>query len=107
MEYGETVEEAAVREVFEETSMRVELEAILGVYSAPDRDPRRHTLTTVFIARPVSGEPKGRDDAEIASWFDLESVDTDELAFDHGLIVRDLRAWLNQNSTFWSTKARK
>jgi ADP-ribose pyrophosphatase YjhB (NUDIX family) len=107
VEYGETVEQAAIREVFEETSMRVELEAILGVYSAPDRDPRGHTITTVFIARPLSGEPSGRDDAEVASWVDLESIDTDDLAFDHGPIVRDLRTWLNQNSTFWSTKVRQ
>lgn len=107
VEYGETVEQAAVREVFEETSMRVELEAILGVYSDPDRDPRGHTITTVFIARPKGGEPSGRDDAEAASWVDLESIDTDDLAFDHGLIVRDLRMWLDQNSTFWSTKGRQ
>jgi ADP-ribose pyrophosphatase YjhB (NUDIX family) len=107
VEYGETVENAAVREVFEETSMRVKLEAILGVYSDPDRDPRGHTLTTVFVARPLSGEPEGGDDAEAASWVDLKSVDTEGLAFDHGLIVRDLKIWLQQKSTFWSTKNRQ
>ncbi len=105
--YGETVEQAAVREVLEETSMRVQLEAILGVYSDPDRDPRGHTITTVFIARPVGGEPSGRNDAEVASWIDLESIDARDLAFDHGLIVNDIRKWLDQNSTFWSTKGRQ
>ena len=107
VECGETVEQAAVREVFEETSVRVELQAILGVYSAPERDPRGHAITTAFVARPVSGEPNGRDDAEVASWVDLESVDTHDLAFDHGLILRDLKIWRDQNSTFWSTKSRQ
>jgi len=107
VEYGETVEQAAAREAFEETSMRVELEAILGVYSAPDRDPRAHVITTAFVARPLGGEPRGRDDAEIASWVNLESIGTDDMAFDHGLIVGDLKMWLEQNSTFWSTKTRQ
>ncbi|MFW9798934.1 MAG: NUDIX domain-containing protein [Candidatus Thorarchaeota archaeon] len=106
VEYGETVESAALREVFEETSMLVKLEAVLGVYSAHDRDPRGHTLTSVFVARSLSGEPQGGDDAAAASWVDLESVDVEDLAFDHGLIVEDLKKWLKEESTFWSTKDR-
>ncbi|MFW9803795.1 MAG: NUDIX domain-containing protein [Candidatus Thorarchaeota archaeon] len=104
VEYGETVEEAAAREVLEETGLRVTLEAILGVYSDPRRDPRGHTITTVFIARPVAGEPVGGDDAAEASWVSLESLEAKTLAFDHSKIVEDLMRWLQHNSTFWSSK---
>ncbi len=106
IEYGETVENAAVRETLEETGVQIKLEAILGVYSDPKRDPRKHVLTTVFIGRPVEGNPVGGDDAAEASWVDLESLDSSTLAFDHGLIVEDLKRWLKDNSTFWSSKDR-
>jgi ADP-ribose pyrophosphatase YjhB (NUDIX family) len=106
VEYGETVEETAVREVLEETGVQIKLEAILGVYSDPQRDPRGHTLTTVFIGRRIAGDPVGGDDAKEALWIDLESLDTSILAFDHSLIVEDLKRWLKDNSTFWSSKDR-
>ncbi|MFX1263069.1 MAG: NUDIX domain-containing protein [Promethearchaeota archaeon] len=104
VEFGEKVEETAVREVLEETGVRITLEAILGVYSDPRRDPRGHTITTVFIAWPVAGEPVGGDDAAEASWIDMKSLETEMLAFDHSRIVEDLIQWLQENSTFWSSK---
>ncbi|MFW9967517.1 MAG: NUDIX domain-containing protein [Candidatus Thorarchaeota archaeon] len=106
VEYDETVEYAAAREVLEETGVQIRLESILGVYSDPERDPRGHTLTTVFIGRPVAGKPVGGDDAADAFWVDIESLDTSKLAFDHSLIVEDLKRWLKENSTFWSGKKR-
>ncbi|MHA2208781.1 MAG: NUDIX domain-containing protein [Candidatus Thorarchaeota archaeon] len=106
VEYGETVEETAVREIMEETGVQIKLEAILGVYSDPQRDPRGHILTTVFIGRQIAGEPVGGDDAIEASWVDLESLDSSILSFDHALIVEDLKRWLKDDSTFWSTKDR-
>lgn len=106
VEYGEKAEETAVREVLEETSVQIKLEAILGVYSDPQRDPRKHTLTTVFIGRPIAGDPVGGDDAAEASWHELEALDSNILAFDHGMIVEDLKRWLEKNSTFWSSKNR-
>ncbi|MHA1938479.1 MAG: NUDIX domain-containing protein [Candidatus Thorarchaeota archaeon] len=106
VEYGETVEETAVREILEETGVQIKLEAILGVYSDPQRDPRGHILTTVFIGRQIAGEPVGGDDAIEASWVDLESLDSSILSFDHALIVEDLKRWLKDDSTFWSTKDR-
>ena len=48
---GETIEEAAKREVKEETSLDIELTDILGVYSNPKRDPRGHIMSTVFIGQ--------------------------------------------------------
>src|SRR5580698_1820486 len=63
VDVGETVEHAAVREALEETSLEVELRALLGVYSRPDRDPRGHTVTVVYVARG-RGTPRARDDAK-------------------------------------------
>lgn len=87
VDYGETVEEAAVREAKEETGMDVTLEGILGVYSNPMRDPRFHTISTVFKAR-ASGVPAGLDDAEEARVFSLDSI-PESLAFDHEKILAD------------------
>ena len=50
IDYGESCEDAAIREAYEETSLRVRLVEQLHTYSAPDRDPRKHTITTAFIA---------------------------------------------------------
>src|SRR5258708_19498210 len=58
VDFGETVEQAAVREAREEISLDVELRALLGVYSRPDRDPRGQTITVVYVAR-ASGTPPG------------------------------------------------
>ncbi len=107
IDYGETAEHAAVREALEETGMKIEITDILGVYSDPDRDPRGHNQSTVFIARPLSGEPKGGDDAAEAKWHRVQELGPGNLAFDHDLIISDLRRWMKDKSkTFWSTKSR-
>src|SRR5262245_46052170 len=62
IEYGESAEEAAKREALEETSLKVQLVEQFQVYSDPQRDPRKHTLAVVFIAK-ASGTPLGADDA--------------------------------------------
>ena len=68
IDLGESAEQAAVREAFEETNLRVRLTGLLGVYSAPDRDPRQHTISTVFIAEPLNPEQlrAGDDAAKVA-----------------------------------------
>ena len=90
VDYGETVEQAALREAFEETGLRVTLKRLLGVYSDPDRDPRHHTISTVFVAT-ASGEPEGRDDAAEAAVF-AEGNLPSEMAFDHADILSDYYA---------------
>lgn len=95
VDYGETVESAARREVMEETGLSVELRALLGVYSEPDRDPRQHNLSVVYVGR-ASGSPKGGDDAARAELFELD--DLPELVFDHGKIIADYRRWLSDGS---------
>jgi len=90
VEYGESLETAAVREAWEETSLRVRLVAQLGTYSDPARDPRRHTISTVFIAR-AEGTPAARDDAKNLGIFTRREIDF-PLAFDHAEILKDYYA---------------
>lgn len=90
IDYGECVEDAARREVEEETGLQVTLHALLGVYSAPDRDPRQHNLSVVYVGR-ASGEPKGGDDAANAKVFALDALP--KLCFDHDEILADYRRW--------------
>src|SRR6266851_3224411 len=87
VEFGETVEEAAVREAREEIALAVELRALLGVYSRPDRDPRGQTITVVYVGR-ASGEPRAADDAKTVALFDPRKPPS-PLSFDHGEILAD------------------
>ena len=87
VDYGESLEEAAVREAKEETNLDVELVRQLHTYSAPERDPRHHTITTVYIAK-AKAIPEAGDDASDIGVF-TESNLPDEIAFDHRLILRD------------------
>lgn len=87
VEYGESLEEAAIREAKEETSLDVELIRQFHTYSDPKRDPRMHTISTVFLAR-AEGEPKARSDAEEVGVFSRENLPK-ELAFDHARILED------------------
>jgi 8-oxo-dGTP diphosphatase len=87
VDYGESVEAAARREALEETGLEVELVEQFHTYSAPDRDPRQHTMSVVFIAR-AAGEPRGADDAAEARGFDPEKL-PEPMAFDHRQIVSD------------------
>src|SRR5271163_87420 len=93
VDFGETVEQAAVREAREEISLEVELRALLGVYSRPDRDPRGQTITVVYVAR-ASGTPLGADDAKNATLFDPRNP-PDPLAFDHAEILADYVHWID------------
>lgn len=89
VEYGETVEHAAVREAKEETGLRVKLKKLLGVYSDPKRDPRGHTVTVVFTAKVLSGRLRGSDDANHAEW--MKQIPFNALAFDHADVLRDYK----------------
>ncbi len=87
VDIGETVEQAAVREALEETSLAVTLRCLLGCYSDPARDPRGHTVSLVFVAR-ARGEPRARDDAMSVRVVDPGAI-AETLAFDHARIVED------------------
>ncbi len=87
VDYGESLEEAAIREAKEETGLDVKLEKQLHTYSNPDRDPRHHSISTVYIAK-AHGKPEARDDAIDIGIFN-ESTLPEELAFDHRSIIED------------------
>jgi 8-oxo-dGTP diphosphatase len=84
---GEPVERAARREAREETNLDVRLETLLGVYSDPERDPRGHTVSLVYVARG-EGDARAQDDALALRWLDPEDR-TQSLAFDHRRILDD------------------
>lgn len=87
VDYGESLENAAVREAKEETSLKVHLLSQMGAYSDPERDPRFHTISVVYIAR-AEGKPKAADDALEIGIFRRQDTPED-LAFDHGKILQD------------------
>ncbi|MBF6559322.1 MAG: NUDIX hydrolase [Candidatus Binataceae bacterium] len=92
VEFGETVEQAAVREALEETSLEVDLRALLGVYSRPDRDPRGQTITVVYVGR-ARGTPQARDDARAIALHHPDDPPA-PLAFDHAEILADYLRFL-------------
>jgi len=87
VDYGESLEDAAVREAFEETSLKVDLIRQFHSYSDPKRDSRQHNISVVFIAK-AKGIPQAADDAEKAGIFTADNL-PDELAFDHAAILDD------------------
>jgi ADP-ribose pyrophosphatase YjhB (NUDIX family) len=91
IDYGESVEQSAIREAKEETSLDVKLVHLLGVYSDPDRDSRFHTISTVFVATG-SGKPCAADDAKALGFFKQDTLPKN-LAFDHQKILRDYYWW--------------
>ena len=92
VDVGETLEQAAVREAREETCLEVNLKLLLGCYSNPQRDPRGHTVSPVYIAE-AQGVPQAADDAKNLRCVAVTDL-ADNLVFDHGLILSDYRHYL-------------
>ena len=86
VQWDETATDAVVREVEEETGMKVRPTRIVGVFSDPQRDPTRQTIAVAFLCEPVGGELRGGDDAAEAKWFNVMRLP--RLAFDHEKIVK-------------------
>ena len=87
VDYGESIETAALREAKEEISLDVVLIEQFYTYSSPNRDARHHTVSTVFIAT-ANGEPRGADDAKVARLFRRDNL-PQPIVFDHEQILRD------------------
>lgn len=87
IDYGESAETAAVREAEEEVGLQVELVEQFQVYSNPQRDPRKHTLSVVFIAT-AAGELQAADDAKSLKIFNSWEI-PDNLCFDHDQVLKD------------------
>jgi len=89
VEYGETVEEAVIREVREETGVIIKIQDLLGIYSDPGRDPRGHMITVCFLASKIEGELRADTDAAEVSCFTADEALRMNLAFDHKKILKD------------------
>jgi ADP-ribose pyrophosphatase YjhB (NUDIX family) len=87
VDYGESLEKAAVREAKEETNLNVKLIRQFYTYSDPKRDPRHHSISTVYIAKG-KGILKAKDDAVEIGVFTQSNL-PDEIAFDHRSILHD------------------
>ncbi len=87
VDIGETVEEAAKRELIEETGLQATSLKLVGVYSRPDRDPRGHTCSVAFLASVKPADPRAGDDAEAVAW--VRNFAAIEIAFDHREIITD------------------
>jgi 8-oxo-dGTP diphosphatase len=94
VEAGETVENACKRELKEETNLELEDMQLVGVYSAPDRDPRGHVVSVVYTAKADLSHLRAGDDAAqaevVREWRDCA------LAFDHRQIIEDAYKRLNE-----------
>ena len=104
VEIGELVENAVKREAKEETGLNIKLIDILGVYSDPKRDPRGHYITTVFIAKIVSGKLKASSDAKEVNFFDPRKLKKKDIAFDHFKIIQDYLKYKKHKKTYWSKR---
>ncbi len=101
VDYGETVEHAAIREAKEEVNIDIVPRHILGVYSDSNRDPRGHVISVAFVC-DFEGDPLAGDDAGSFEWIPLDSEL--EFAFDHGKIFNDYKNWKQNAGTYWSSK---
>lgn len=89
VDYGERVEDAAIREALEETSIYVELENLVGVYSEPNRDPRKHTVSITYTAKGDFENMKADDDASDINIYSKDDLEKIKIAFDHEKIIND------------------
>ena len=93
VEYGERVEDAAKRELYEETGLKAGKLKLLGVFSDPKRDPRWHAITIVFIATKFSGKIRPSIESKEVVWMDIKKVKKLKLAFDHNKIISTYLRW--------------
>jgi 8-oxo-dGTP diphosphatase len=85
LEYGETIEHAAIREVREEVRIEVMIDRVLGVFSRPERDPRGHYVSVVVVAYPTDEVPQTTEEA--LAFLHLQPGSKVDMAFDHGNIM--------------------
>lgn len=92
----------------EETNLTIEPTDILGVYSDPNRDPRGHVISIVFIGKIIGGEVRAGDDADSFEWVSYKELKNKQIVrtFDHLKIMEDYQDWKKSGGTSWSSKAK-
>lgn len=88
VDIGEKVEDACIREMKEEINLDIKIKSLLNVYSDPNRDPRFHTCSVVYIAQAYE-LPKAGDDAKEAYIYEIDKIPLNQLVFDHRTIIQD------------------
>ena len=90
VDIGETVEQACIREAYEETNINVKIVNLIGVFSDPKRDPRGHNISVAFKCIPLSENeiPRAKDDAISLEIVSLDNLANLKLAFDHLEIIK-------------------
>ncbi|MBY9016539.1 MAG: NUDIX hydrolase [Candidatus Lokiarchaeota archaeon] len=90
VDVGESVEDACIREAYEETNMKVKIKKLIGVFSAPNRDPRGHTISIAYLCEPLadSEKPIAKDDAQSLKIVNFTDISSLKLAFDHKDIIK-------------------
>jgi len=90
VDIGETIEEACIREAYEETNINIKLIKLIGVFSEPKRDPRGHTVSIAFLCEPETTyeKPQAKDDAIALEIVPLPKISSLKLAFDHLEIIK-------------------
>jgi len=92
VKYGEKVEFALKREVFEETNLKIKNFKLIGVYSDPKRDPRYHTVSLAYLCQSTSGKLKGDWESTEQKFFPLDKLPK-KIGFDHRKIINDFKKW--------------
>ena len=87
VEYGEKTENAVIREVYEETGLKTKVIELIGVYSDPNRDPRGHTISIVYLLEVINGKLLSGDDASDVKYFNMKQLP--DLSFDHEQIIKN------------------
>lgn len=90
VDIGESVEDALIREMKEETNLDVNILALQNIYSEPSRDPRFHTASAVYICE-AKGVPKAQDDAKEVFIYPIKEIPLEKLVFDHKKIIQDFQ----------------
>ena len=88
MEYGESPEACAIREIYEETNLKVKLSSLFGVYSGHD-DPRTYAVLIVYLAKNTKGEPKPGDDAQEIAFFKEDEIPSNIAFAAHRQVLKD------------------
>ena len=88
VEYEEKTEDTVIREVLEETGLKTKINQLAGVYSDPERDPRGHNITVVYILDIIGGELVAGDDASDVKFFNVKELP--DLSFDHNKIINEV-----------------